>query len=134
MLVTEWIDGPNMEQIIFYDKISSQYPPISLPVKVHISHQVAQGLAYLHGRKQVIIHCDIKPANVLLSKNFDCVKICDIRISKARVNDRTFTTSVKDVLPGTPAYLAPALSQICGLLGVRLLSYSHYKSAGHNMM
>lgn len=107
LIVTEYINGPNLEQIIFDEDISSTYGDITFPSKLQIACQAVQGLSYLHGRKPVIIHCDLKPANILLTRNFDTVKICDMGISKARAQDQTITTAAKDVLPGTPTYLAP---------------------------
>ncbi|KAJ0858231.1 putative protein kinase RLK-Pelle-SD-2b family [Helianthus annuus] len=64
----------------------------------------AKGLAYLHEDCDVkIIHCDIKPENVLLDENF-IAKVSDFGLAKlmTREQSHVFTT-----LRGTRGYLAP---------------------------
>ena len=63
--------------------------------------QVADGLAYAHGRG--VIHRDLKPANLLLSDE-GTVKIADFGI--ARAVEETMVTQVGTVL-GTLRYLSP---------------------------
>jgi hypothetical protein len=65
---------------------------------------VARGLAYLHERCQdLIIHCDIKPQNILLDTSF-VAKIADFGMAKLMERDfsRVLTTA-----RGTAGYLAP---------------------------
>ncbi|KAA3477650.1 G-type lectin S-receptor-like serine/threonine-protein kinase SD2-5 [Gossypium australe] len=64
----------------------------------------AKGLAYLHEDCDVkIVHCDIKPENVLLDDNF-LAKVSDFGLAKlmTREQSHVFTT-----LRGTRGYLAP---------------------------
>ncbi len=63
--------------------------------------QVADGLAYAHGRG--VVHRDLKPANLLLSDE-GTVKIADFGI--ARAVEETMVTQVGTVL-GTLRYLSP---------------------------
>jgi serine/threonine protein kinase len=53
--------------------------PLSLPEAIHIAQQAARGLAKLHGLG--IIHCDIKPANLMLTGD-GIVKILDFGIAR----------------------------------------------------
>lgn len=66
---------------------------------------VASGLAYLHNRKEPVIHQDIKPANILIddSKNF---LITDFGLSKALKNTMS-QQSERAVTGGTVAFMAP---------------------------
>ena len=65
---------------------------------------VARGLAYLHtGCRNCIIHCDIKPENILLDAAF-VPKIADFRMAK--VLGREFSHAITS-MRGTIGYLAP---------------------------
>jgi protein kinase D len=57
-------------------------------------------LKHLHSKN--VVHCDLKPENVLLSTNVDYpqVKLCDFGYAKI-IGEKSFRKSVV----GTPAYL-----------------------------
>ncbi len=63
--------------------------------------KAAHGLKYLHSKN--IIHCDIKPENILIN-NEGMVKIIDFSLAKTK-NQRMLSFSSN--IEGTPAYLAP---------------------------
>ncbi|ERN03731.1 hypothetical protein AMTRI_Chr05g65820 [Amborella trichopoda] len=72
--------------------------------RYNIALATAKGLAYLHEDCNVkIVHCDIKPENVLLDDNF-VAKVSDFGLAKlmTREQSHVFTT-----LRGTRGYLAP---------------------------
>ncbi|XP_022870286.1 G-type lectin S-receptor-like serine/threonine-protein kinase SD2-5 [Olea europaea var. sylvestris] len=72
--------------------------------RFNIAVGTAKGLAYLHEDCDVkIVHCDIKPENVLLDDNF-MAKVSDFGLAKlmTREQSHVFTT-----LRGTRGYLAP---------------------------
>ncbi|XP_047064310.1 G-type lectin S-receptor-like serine/threonine-protein kinase At2g19130 [Lolium rigidum] len=78
--------------------------------RYQIALGVARGLAYLHESCQdCIIHCDIKPENILLDASF-APKIADFGMAKLLGRDfsRVLTTA-----RGTAGYLAP--EWICGV-------------------
>ena len=64
--------------------------------------QILQGLKALHQRQ--IIHRDIKPGNLFLSRDFKELKIGDLNTSKI-MGDKKLTNTVI----GTPYYLAPEI-------------------------
>jgi hypothetical protein len=73
-------------------------------LRYQIALGVARGLAYLHtGCRDCIIHCDIKPENILLDASF-VPKIADFGMAK--VLGREFSQAVT-TMRGTIGYLAP---------------------------
>ncbi|XP_056171312.1 LRR receptor kinase BAK1-like [Syzygium oleosum] len=58
--------------------------PLDWPTRKHIALGVARGLSYLHEDCSLqIIHCDIKPSNILLDENFEPL-IGDFGLAKFR--------------------------------------------------
>ncbi|XP_021836908.1 G-type lectin S-receptor-like serine/threonine-protein kinase At2g19130 isoform X2 [Spinacia oleracea] len=77
---------------------------LSWIVRHQIATGTARGLAYLHEKcRDCIIHCDIKPENILLDAEF-CPKVADFGLAKlvGREFSRVLTT-----IRGTRGYLAP---------------------------
>ncbi|XP_019051391.1 PREDICTED: G-type lectin S-receptor-like serine/threonine-protein kinase LECRK3 [Nelumbo nucifera] len=72
--------------------------------RVEMALGIARGVLYLHEECETqIIHCDIKPQNVLLDKNYTA-KISDFGLAKIMMKDQTRTnTNVR----GTAGYMAP---------------------------
>ena len=66
-----------------------------------IALQVAEALGYAHANG--VIHCDIKPANLLLAGS-DRIKIADFGISRVMQEENSGLTGL---VVGTPAYMAP---------------------------
>lgn len=72
--------------------------------RYNIAVGTAKGLAYLHEDCDVkIVHCDIKPENVLLDDNFSA-KVSDFGLAKLMNREQSF---VFTTLRGTRGYLAP---------------------------
>ena len=86
-LVMELVDGISLEQ----------HPPGTFKQAVDVFHQVALGLAHMHGRG--FVHADMKPHNVIVSED-GRAKVIDLGQSCA-------IGKVKPRIQGTPDYIAP---------------------------
>ena len=73
-LVMEYIKGRTLQQF-------QKEQVLSLVQKLTLIHQISEGLAAAHA--QGIIHCDLKPANILIDTN-GMVKITDFGIAQLK--------------------------------------------------
>ena len=83
-------------------------PNISMKMKASILYDVAFGLNYLHTYNPPIIHRDLSPNNILLSR--DCVaKISDLGVAKVVQTDsmRRATQTMLTKVPGTVDFMPP---------------------------
>ncbi|XP_022966534.1 G-type lectin S-receptor-like serine/threonine-protein kinase At5g35370 [Cucurbita maxima] len=99
LLVLEYMNRGSLDKALFGDG-----PVLEWRERLEIALGTARGLAYLHsGCDHKIIHCDVKPENILLSQSLG-VKISDFGLSKLLTPEQSgrFTT-----LRGTRGYLAP---------------------------
>ena len=73
-------------------------------IRTQMAFGVARGLMYLHEECSTqIIHCDIKPQNVLLDDSFTA-RISDFGLAKLLMSDQTRTlTAIRDMT----GYIAP---------------------------
>ncbi|KAG0476284.1 hypothetical protein HPP92_013125 [Vanilla planifolia] len=79
-------------------------PVLDLGIRYRIALGVARAIAYLHEEcLEWVIHCDIKPENILLDENF-CPKVSDFGLSKLTTKKERVSMS-KD--KGTRGYMAP---------------------------
>lgn len=93
-IAMELVEGVNLQSVI--DERGFLRPRDLLPIAVGI----AKGLATAH--RFGLVHHDIKPANILVG--FDgAVKLTDFGVSQLI----TASSRAKDVICGTPGYLAP---------------------------
>lgn len=84
--------------------------------RVSICNDIAQGLAYLHHHSPVrIIHCDLKPSNVLVSHDMTAF-VSDFGISRlvnnGGVHDHSMeiNSSRSTFVQGSIGYIAPGTS------------------------
>ena len=81
-------------------------PNISMKMKASILYDVAFGLNYLHTYNPPIIHRDLSPNNILLSR--DCVaKISDLGVVKVVQADSRATQTMLTKAPGTVDFMPP---------------------------
>ncbi|MEO1591190.1 MAG: serine/threonine-protein kinase [Cyanobacteria bacterium J06632_22] len=96
-LILEYCEGGTLRSLM-----NSTPKPDMLPV-LSLSMQMVGGLANAH--EQGIIHCDIKPENILLQyrQGQPIAKISDFGIAKVAQNLKTVSSGQT----GSPAYMAP---------------------------
>lgn len=80
---------------------------LALDVRMQFVLQTAQGLAYLHDEK--VVHGDIKPANVMVSRDGGSVALTDFGFSSLRSSTSSLTSDGTRRGFGTPAFKAPEL-------------------------
>jgi eukaryotic-like serine/threonine-protein kinase len=106
-LVMEYLEGIDLDHRI------RQVGQVPLATAVHITKQVAAGLAAAHD--QSVVHRDLKPANIFLVElpgEPDFAKVLDFGISKVRAANTQLTKASSII--GTPNYMAP--EQATGML------------------
>ncbi|XP_065039384.1 G-type lectin S-receptor-like serine/threonine-protein kinase At2g19130 [Musa acuminata AAA Group] len=100
LLVYDYMPMGSLESVLFADGREA----LDWKKRYGIALGIARGLAYLHEKcRECIIHCDIKPENILLDMDM-CPKIADFGMAKllGREFSRVLTT-----VRGTIGYLAP---------------------------
>lgn len=110
-MAMELLEGKDLKELITLAQLSFDQ-------KLDIMEQVADGLAYAHGRD--VIHRDLKPGNIHVQPNGQ-VKILDFGLARLGSSDLTKT----GVVMGTPNYMSPEQ-----VMGERVDARSDVFSAG----
>jgi tetratricopeptide (TPR) repeat protein len=99
-LVMEYVEGETLRQRLLR--------PMNLDDFLGVAIECTQALHAAHERN--IIHCDVKPENIMLTTTGD-VKVLDFGIAKEIAAGDSMTASLAGTqtgfLRGTPAYMAP---------------------------
>ncbi|KAB8114397.1 hypothetical protein EE612_053788 [Oryza sativa] len=89
------------------DERSSGICYISLAQRLSIAVDLSDALAYLHHSHQgTIIHCDLKPSNILLDDNM-IAHVGDFGLARFRIDSRTSFGNSNSTINGTIGYVAP---------------------------
>ncbi|KAJ7187739.1 hypothetical protein O6H91_03G007000 [Diphasiastrum complanatum] len=105
LLVYDYMPNGDLSKLLFR-KPGAQEHTVKLDwdTRFAIVLGTARGILYLHEEcTSCIIHCDIKPSNILLDTNF-CAKVSDFGLAK--LMGREFSR-VNTTMRGTRGYLAP---------------------------
>lgn len=95
-IVMEYVDGQNLKEIIKSEGTLDEYTALD------ITKQIAKALGAAH--KKGVIHRDIKPHNILISKEGRNVKVADFGIAKAATNSTM--TNIGSII-GSVHYFSP---------------------------
>jgi serine/threonine protein kinase/tetratricopeptide (TPR) repeat protein len=98
-LVMEYVDGQTLRQ--------RMEMPISISEFCDIATQCADALAAAHNKG--ILHGDLKPENIMLTREHNAVKVCDFGLARRIFagSAQGVVTTVRSGIAGTPAYMAP---------------------------
>lgn len=100
-MAMEFIHGKNLKEII------KNNGPFDVARMLNVIFQVCEVISTAHKHPGKIIHRDITPQNIMLSKAGeleDFVKVLDFGIAKLRTHDNI---SLTGSIVGTPLYMAP---------------------------
>jgi serine/threonine protein kinase len=86
-LLIDYVNGKTLDEI----------PPLSLPKLARVFEQIAEALTHMH--KRGVLHADMKPNNVMLSRAGE-VKVIDYGLAWIKGDS-------KNRVQGTPEYMAP---------------------------
>uniref|UniRef100_A0A0A8Y4B5 non-specific serine/threonine protein kinase n=1 Tax=Arundo donax TaxID=35708 RepID=A0A0A8Y4B5_ARUDO len=103
LLVYEYVENESLDRYLFGNVSSERLIAWSQRFKIALG--TARGLAYLHHEcLEWVIHCDVKPENILLTRDFEA-KIADFGLAKLSKRDSSSFNLTH--MRGTMGYMAP---------------------------
>eukprot|EP01018_Ginkgo_biloba_P027276 Gb_03533 [translate_table: standard] len=106
-LVLEFMPSGSLEKHLYSDNVCE----LNLRERVNIAIDVARAMEYLHHHSPVqVIHCDLKPANVLIDENMTA-RVADFGLARITCENSMdlYTSTIK--LKGSVGYIAPEYGQ-----------------------
>jgi eukaryotic-like serine/threonine-protein kinase len=94
-LLEAFIEGPSLRDVIQRNRGT----PMNIPEALTLLKALCSALNFAHGRG--VIHCDVKPGNVLIDRGGD-IYLTDFGIARIAGSSGTTLAGL-----GTPAYMAP---------------------------
>lgn len=105
LLVYEFMKNSSLDNFLF-SKEEQSGKQLNWEYRFNIALGTARGITYLHEEcRDCIVHCDIKPENILLDDNY-VAKVSDFGLAKL-VNPKDHRHRTLTSVRGTRGYLAP---------------------------
>lgn len=105
LLVYEFMKNGSLDNFLFTTEEHSG-KTLSWESRYNIALGTARGITYLHEEcRDCIVHCDIKPENILLDENYNA-KVSDFGLAKL-INPKDHRYRTLTSVRGTRGYLAP---------------------------
>lgn len=117
-LVMEYIDGLTLERIL-----EESPGPIGEDQVLEWTRQLCDVLTYLHSQKPPVIFRDLKPSNIMLTRD-NVIKLIDFNIAKIFNPDQDGSVQSVTQEFGTPGYASPELFSGSGMTDSRTDIYS----------
>ncbi|KAI9080513.1 hypothetical protein K1719_037479 [Acacia pycnantha] len=106
LLVYEFMKNGSLDNFLFVNEHNQSEKLLNWEYRFRIALGTARGITYLHEEcRNCIVHCDIKPENILIDENFNA-KVSDFGLAKLTSGTDQRYRSLKSVR-GTRGYLAP---------------------------
>lgn len=105
LLVYEFMKNGSLDNILFLPEEQSR-EVLNWKQRFDVALGTAKAITYLHEEcRDCIVHCDIKPENILLDENFNA-KVSDFGLAKL-INPKDHRHRTLTSVRGTRGYLAP---------------------------
>jgi formylglycine-generating enzyme required for sulfatase activity/serine/threonine protein kinase len=116
-IVMEYIEGDNLEKSVTHESRSGERVaarPLDAKDVVHYGVEICRVLEYLaQVQPEPVVHCDIKPANIIIDSNSKQAVLVDFGTAKARYAHAVQgqPDPKRDSVYGTVGYAAPEMYQ-----------------------
>ncbi|MFZ1467178.1 MAG: protein kinase, partial [Anaerolineae bacterium] len=106
-LVMELVEGESLRDHL------ARRGPLPIAEATRITAELLTGLAAVHADPRDLVHRDVKPSNILLTKD-GRAKLADFGV--AQIGDKSHRTHDGKLHPGTPLYMSPEQETASGYL------------------